>query len=272
LGFSATLLEELMGMLDRPNGIFLVTGPTGSGKSTTLYAALERLNKADRKIITVEDPVEYKIDGLNQIQVKPDIGLDFARSLRSILRHDPDIIMVGEIRDAETARIAIQAALTGHVVLSTLHTNDAASAITRLLDMGIEDYLITSTVSGILAQRLVRTLCRDCRAPINTPDVLQKAVEIRKAKGEPFQLYGTKGCPACRGTGYRGRIIIAELLPLRVSLRQKITAGADAGALRSVAIRDGMQTLYENGLARVLDGITSYEEVLRVAQDMRDEK
>ncbi len=268
LGFSEELLRSLTRILNRPNGILLVTGPTGSGKSTTLYAALGRLNRADRKIITVEDPVEYKIDRLNQIQVKPEIGLDFARSLRSILRHDPDIIMVGEIRDAETARIATQAALTGHVVLSTLHTNDAASAVTRLLDMGIEDYLITSTVSGILAQRLVRTLCRDCRTPIESPDNLRELIAARKARGEPGQLYGAVGCPNCRGTGYRGRTVIAELMLLDGPLRQQVLTHADAAKLRAVAIGAGMQTLYENGLACACSGITSYDEVLRVAQDM----
>ena len=268
LGFSDNLLTSLKQILDRPNGILLVTGPTGSGKSTTLYAALTRLNRADRKIITVEDPVEYKIDGLNQIQVKPEIGLDFARSLRSILRHDPDIIMVGEIRDAETARIATQSALTGHVVLSTLHTNDAASAVTRLLDMGIEDYLITSTVSGVLAQRLVRTLCRTCREPIEPPDVLRAVIAARKQRGEMGQMYRAVGCPDCRGTGYRGRTVIAELMIFDGPLRQKVLSHADAAQLRAAAIEGGMQTLYDNGLGRVFAGITSYDEVLRVAQDV----
>lgn len=271
LGFSQGMLSALIEILDRPNGILLVTGPTGSGKSTTLYAALERLNRTDRKIITVEDPVEYKIDRLNQIQVKPEIGLDFARSLRSILRHDPDIIMVGEIRDAETARIAIQAALTGHVVLSTLHTNDAASAVTRLLDMGIENYLITSTVSGVLAQRLVRMLCHNCRVPVDPPDALRETIAARRAQGKAFQLYGAKGCPECRGTGYRGRTVIAELLRFNGVLRQKILARADATQLRAEAVRDGMQILFENGLASAFAGITSYDEVLRVAQDVGGE-
>jgi general secretion pathway protein E len=262
LGFSRNILTKLTSVLDRPNGILLVTGPTGSGKSTTLYAALERLNRPDRKIITVEDPVEYKIDGLNQIQVKPEIGLDFARSLRSILRHDPDIIMVGEIRDAETARIAIQAALTGHVVLSTLHTNDAATAVTRLLDMGIEDYLVTSTISGVLAQRLVRVLCPECRELAAPTDAFRRA-----AQGA-HEHYRAVGCSACRGTGYRGRTVIAEFMELNATLRQKILARTDASQLRSEAIARGMQTLFENGIDAVTSGRTSYDEVLRVAQDM----
>lgn len=263
LGFSERLMGRLAMILDRPNGILLVTGPTGSGKSTTLYAALERLNRSDRKIITVEDPVEFKIDGLNQIQVKPEIGLDFARSLRSILRHDPDIIMVGEIRDAETARIATQAALTGHLVLSTLHTNDASAAITRLLDMGIEDYLITSTVSGVLAQRLVRTLCKECRVPTDMPEVL-----LRKGGSQEVQVYTPQGCHACRGTGYNGRTVISEFMEMTHALRQRILAHTDAANLRAVAIADGMETLFESGIGAVFAGITSYDEVLRVAQDM----
>lgn len=268
LGFSDQMLAALNQILDRPNGILLVTGPTGSGKSTTLYAALTRLNRMDRKIITVEDPVEYKIDGLNQIQVKPEIGLDFARSLRSILRHDPDIIMVGEIRDSETARIATQAALTGHLVLSTLHTNDAASAITRLLDMGIEKFLIASTVSGVLAQRLVRTLCRECREPTESPPILREQIAARAARGEAHQLYKAVGCPNCRGTGYRGRTVIAEFMALDGALRRQVLVSADAVQLRTTAVSEGMQTLYENGLICAMRGVTSYDEVVRMAQDM----
>ena len=268
LGFSGHMLAALTQILDRPNGILLVTGPTGSGKSTTLYAALARLNRTDRKIITVEDPVEYKIDGLNQIQVKPEIGLDFARSLRSILRHDPDIIMVGEIRDSETARIATQAALTGHLVLSTLHTNDAASAITRLQDMGVEKFLIASTVSGVLAQRLVRTLCRECCTPVDPPPLLRERVAERAARGEAHQLYKAVGCSNCRGTGYRGRTVIAEFMALDGPLRRQVLVRADAVELRTTAVHDGMQTLYENGLACAMAGITSYDEVVRMAQDM----
>jgi len=267
LGFGGALLASLTDMLARPNGILLVTGPTGSGKSTTLYAALDRLNSESRKIVTVEDPVEYKIDGLNQIQVKPEIGLDFARALRSILRHDPDVIMVGEIRDAETARIATQAALTGHLVLSTLHTNDAASAVTRLLDMGIEDYLVTSTVAGVVAQRLVRTLCPTCKTQSEVPDFLQAASKQRHMEGKPVELFGSNGCSSCRGTGYRGRTIIAEMLAMDRCVRQAVLAKAEATQIRATAIESGMRTLFESGLDAVFAGLTTYDEVLRVAQD-----
>lgn len=272
LGFDDRLRAALTRILERPNGIVLVTGPTGSGKSTTLYAALDQLNTARRKIVTVEDPVEYKIDGLNQIQVKPEIGLDFARTLRSILRHDPDVIMVGEIRDAETARIATQAALTGHLVLSTLHTNDAASAVTRLLDMGIDDYLVTSTVAAVVAQRLVRTLCAACRKPAAVPDMLEAAAAARREQGATHEFFEAAGCPACRGTGYRGRTIVAEMMVMDGRVRQAILARAEATQIRENALRSGMQSLYESGLDAVFSGVTSYEEVLRVAQDVSGER
>ncbi len=270
LGFDDALLGCLAKALQRPNGIVLVTGPTGSGKSTTLYAALNRLNTTGRKIITVEDPVEYKLDGLNQIQVKPGIGLDFARALRSILRHDPDVIMVGEIRDAETARIAIQAALTGHLVLSTLHTNDAASAVVRLHDMGIEDYLLTSTITGVIAQRLVRSLCVACRRPAEIPGFLEARAAGRRAQGLAVSYFETGGCELCRGTGYIGRTVVAEFLEMDSAVRSNVLAGVEAAALRNAAIRSGMPTLYESGLDAVFVGITSHDEVLRVAQDLHD--
>jgi len=263
LGFEADKLEQLNRIFARPSGIILVTGPTGSGKSTTLYAGLSRLNNAERKIVTIEDPVEYKIDGLNQFQVKPDIGLDFARALRSILRHDPDVIMVGEIRDGETARIAMQSALTGHLVLSTLHTNDAASAITRLLDMGVEDYLVASTVTGILAQRLVRVLCKSCRQPVDVPLAIASADRTAGT-----QAYQAVGCADCGGTGYRGRTVISELLAFNDELRQAILRHEDAVRLRTIAVRAGMEPLYDNGVRHVLDGTTTYDEVMRVAQDV----
>jgi general secretion pathway protein E len=262
LGFGDLIHSRLTKLLERPNGLILVTGPTGSGKSTTLYAALDRLNDTKRKIITVEDPVEFKIEGLNQIQVKPEIGLDFARALRSMLRHDPDVIMVGEIRDAETARIATQAALTGHLVLSTLHTNDAASAVARLLDMGVEDYLIASTLTGVVAQRLVRMLCKSCRKPVEVPEALQTD------RGGGKQVYEAGGCPACRGTGYRGRSVIAEMLTIEGPVRRSIFGRPDAAVIKAEAVASGMQPLYENGIENVLNGVTSFEEVLRVAHDL----
>jgi general secretion pathway protein E len=265
LGFGPHLIASLKRILDRPHGILLVTGPTGSGKSTTLYAALNRLNAAERKIVTVEDPIEYKIDGLNQVQVKPDIGLDFARSLRSILRHDPDVVMVGEIRDGETARIAMQAALTGHLVLSTLHTNDAASAAPRLLDMGIEPYLVASTVNAVLAQRLVRALCADCRRPCAPNAELARAAKRLSIDGSGM-VYDPQGCPSCRGTGYRGRVAIAELLAMSQAVRQGVVEHSDAARLRALAAGEGMETLYENGLRAVFAGVTSHADVLRVAQ------
>jgi general secretion pathway protein E len=266
LGFDARTLEQLRTIFARPSGMVLVTGPTGSGKSTTLYAGLSRLNTAERKIITIEDPVEYKIEGLNQFQVKPDIGLDFARVLRAILRHDPDIVMVGEIRDGETARIAMQAALTGHLVLSTLHTNDAASAVTRLLDMGVEDYLVASTVTGVLAQRLVRTLCESCKQPA---DALPSPALSSTTPSLPSQtVFRAVGCPSCGGTGYRGRSVISELLVLNEPLRRAILKHEDAGHLRAIAIESGMEPLYDNGLKRVGEGRTTFEEVARVAQDL----
>lgn len=267
LGFDAVAQEKLAALLARPNGIILVTGPTGSGKTTTLYAALSRLNTTERKVLSVEDPVEYKINGVNQIQVKPDIGLTFANVLRSVLRHDPDVILVGEIRDAETARIAVQAALTGHLVLSTVHTNSAAAAVTRLLDMNIEDYLLTSTIAGIVSQRLVRTLCAECKQP----EALRPewAQEIARAGlvASTAQIYTAGGCPACNGTGYRGRSVIFELLVPDENLRRLVLEKAGASQLHAAAVAQGMETLRRCGLRRVLDGTTSIEEISRVAQE-----
>ena len=252
LGFDATMQAKLNALLDRPNGIVLVTGPTGSGKTTTLYAALQRLNTPTRKILSVEDPVEYKIAGVNQVQVKPDIGLTFAHVLRSFLRHDPDVILVGEIRDPETARIAVQASLTGHLVLSTVHTNSAAAAITRLIDMHVEDYLLSSTVIGILAQRLVRVLCRSCKTPIDIAPEWQReadALGIREPK-----LFAAKGCAACHGTGYRGRTVIAELLTPDDAVRRMIVDRAAAAHIHAGAVSHGMESLRRNGLRRALEG------------------
>ncbi|MFZ5465917.1 MAG: type II secretion system ATPase GspE [Pseudomonadota bacterium] len=268
LGFSDRTLADFSACLEQPYGILLVTGPTGSGKTTTLYAALKVLNEPTRKILTVEDPVEYQIPGVNQIQVKPQIGLSFANALRSIVRQDPDVIMIGEMRDLETAEIAVQSALTGHLVLSTLHTNDAPSSITRLLDMGVAGYLVTSVVNGVLAQRLVRRLCPECREAYRPLSELVRRTRLDKVAGrEDVILYRPVGCGACLGTGYHGRIAIMEMLVMTDPLRRLVLEQADARKLAAEAIGEGMTTLYEDGLAKALAGVTSIEEVLRVSQD-----
>ncbi|MFP5506410.1 MAG: type II secretion system ATPase GspE [Gammaproteobacteria bacterium] len=268
LGFDAPTLKRFLDALTQPHGIVLVTGPTGSGKTTTLYTALQLLNKPDVKILTVEDPVEYQMEGINQIQVKPQIGLTFANALRSIVRQDPDVIMIGEIRDLETAQIAVQSALTGHLVISTLHTNDAPSTVNRLLDMGVEDYLLTSTVNGILAQRLVRSLCKVCREAYEPlPEVVQEFDLRRYAGDSAITLYRPVGCEACGGTGYSGRLGIMEMLPVTDAIRGLIMRHAVSGDLRRQAIADGMQTLYEDGLRKVVAGIVTLDEVLRVTRE-----
>jgi general secretion pathway protein E len=267
LGFGPEDQAMFEGLIRKPHGIILVTGPTGSGKTTTLYSALQTINSVERKIITVEDPVEYQLHGINQIQVKPSIGLTFASGLRHILRQDPDVILVGEIRDRETAEIAIHAALTGHLVLSTLHTNDAASAITRLLEMGIEQYLITSTLSAVLAQRLVRKICRQCCAPVPAT-VLPRpaAVETAAALASETGFYG-RGCPDCREQGFRGRVGIYELLVMRDELRAVMQQHSEANALRERAIACGMRTLWQDGWEKVVTGVTTRDELLRVTQE-----
>ncbi len=258
LGFDGPRLAAFQDLLARPHGILLVTGPTGSGKTTTLYTALSQLNTAERKIITVEDPVEYQLEGINQIQVKPAIGLDFAGALRAIVRQDPDVIMIGEIRDLETCRIAVQSSLTGHLVLSTLHTNSAAASITRLLDMGVESYLIASTVSGILAQRLVRRLDPATRVAFQAPAELIKEHGLdRLTEQRPILLY--------RGD-YHGRSALTELLVMNDELRGLLMGHADAASLEHAARRSGLRTLYEDGLRQALAGVTSLEEVLRVTR------
>lgn len=268
MGFSEDTLVKYRELLARPHGVLLVTGPTGSGKTTTLYASLASLDCDALKIITVEDPVEYQLQGVNQIQVQSQIDLSFARSLRAILRQDPDIIMIGEMRDAETAQIGVQSALTGHLVLSTLHTNTAASAITRLEDMGVERYLITSSVNGVLAQRLVRTLCNQCKEPVELDRADIERLGLGPfIDGERCTIYQHKGCEACMHTGYAGRTGIHELFPLDEQMHRVIMQGADATVLHATARRQGMVTLYEDGLRRVAQGITSVEEVLRVTQD-----
>ncbi|MBK9168519.1 MAG: type II secretion system ATPase GspE [Bryobacterales bacterium] len=258
LGFDDHMLSRMEHYTSLPHGIFLVTGPTGSGKSTTLYSALKRINIPDKKIITIEDPVEYQMDGINQIHVNPQIGLTFAAGLRHIVRQDPDVIMVGEIRDRETADIAIRSALTGHMVYSTLHTNDAPSAVTRLADMGVENYLLTSSLVSVLAQRLVRLICPHCKTPggtVVTPD------------GETIGTWRGAGCEACAGTGYTSRVGIFELMELNDEIRRLIMADADASQITAAARRNGMRTLREDGWDKVRRGMTTPDEVLRVTQE-----
>ena len=258
LGFDRHMLSRMEHYTSLPHGIFMVTGPTGSGKSTTLYSALKRINQSDKKIITIEDPVEYQMDGINQIHVNPQIGLTFAAGLRHIVRQDPDVIMVGEIRDRETADIAIRAALTGHFVYSTLHTNDAPSAITRLTDMGVENYLITSSVVGVLAQRLVRVICKDCKAPAGTATT---------PEGEIIEVFRGAGCDGCFGTGFHGRVGIFELMELNEDLRASIMRNEDSGKITAIARRQGMRNLREDGWMKIARGVTTTEEVIRVTQE-----
>jgi general secretion pathway protein E len=269
IGFASDMFDTYSRLIRRSHGIILVTGPTGSGKTTTLYATLQRINAPAVNIITVEDPIEYQLNGIGQIQVNPKIDLTFANGLRSILRQDPDIIMVGEIRDRETAEIAIQASLTGHLVFSTLHTNDAASAVTRLLDMGIEPFLISSSVLAMMAQRLVRLLCRVCREPMQpTAEALHDlglTADAYERQGE--QMYRANGCDACHGTGYRGRTGIYELLVLDDTVRDLVMQHANASMIKNAALARGMRTLLQDGVRRVLQGYTTAEEVLRVTQE-----
>ena len=271
MGFSQDTLLRYQKLLARPHGVLLVTGPTGSGKTTTLYASLASMDTRDRKIITVEDPVEYQLAGVNQIQVQAQIELTFARALRAILRQDPDIIMIGEMRDGETAQIGVQSALTGHLVLSTLHTNTAAGAITRLEDMGIERYLITSSVNGVLAQRLIRRLCAHCKTPEELSDTAIAQCGIKRFL-PPGQrtVYKAQGCEHCLQSGYSGRTGIHELFLLDEDIRRVIQSGADAAALHTAARAQGMITLYEDGLRKVVAGESSLEEVLRVTQDQSE--
>ncbi|GAA0714326.1 type II secretion system ATPase GspE [Dokdonella soli] len=267
LGFTDQFLQKFINVLELPHGIMLVTGPTGSGKTTTLYTALAKLNTADVKIITVEDPVEYQIEGINQIQAKPQIGLDFSHALRSIVRQDPDIIMIGEMRDLETARIAIQSALTGHLVLSTLHTNNAAGGITRMLDMGVEDYLLTSTVNGILAQRLVRRLDRSVAQMYEPlPEVIKEFHLDALSDERPIQLY-KPGSSVTNPTGYYGRTTIMEFLVMSDAIRRQIMQHAGMGEIEQQARSEGMRTMYEDGLVKAMQGQTTIEEVLRVTQE-----
>ncbi len=272
LGFSPHTLKRFLNVLSMPHGIIVVTGPTGSGKTTTLYTALQTLNTPERKILTVEDPVEYQLEGINQIQVKAQINLTFANALRSIVRQDPDVIMIGEMRDLETAAIAVQSALTGHLVLSTLHTNDAAGGVTRLLDMGVDDYLLTSTINGILAQRLVRLLCPQCRQPAPAlPELVEELRLQRYSDSGEILLYKAVGCEQCGGTGYRGRAAIMEFLTMSDPLRRLVLKHADATVLQAQAQQEGMETLYEDGLRKAVAGVTTLEEVLRVTTQQEQE-
>ena len=264
LGLPADIRQGIERALDLPNGMVLVTGPTGSGKTTTLYTGLLKLNTVARNVVTVEDPIEYQLTGINQIQVKPQIGLNFASLLRSILRQDPDVIMIGEIRDLETVQIAVQAALTGHLVLSTIHTNSAAATMTRLRDMGLEDYLMTATLKAVLAQRLVRRLCPVCKTPDPAPSALIERFGLeRLAPAEAVTLFHPKGCSACRGTGYSGRRAIAELLVPNRAIDRLIFEGADDAAIERVAVEQGMRPIFDNGLLAVIEGDTTIEEVVR---------
>ena len=265
LGLSSEKLTTVERLIHSSHGIVLVTGPTGSGKTTTLYAALSEINSPDKNIITVEDPIEYQLPGISQIQVKPKIGLTFASGLRHIVRQDPDIIMVGEIRDVETAEIAIHASLTGHLVFSTLHTNDASGAIARLLDMGIEPYLISSSVIAIVAQRLVRLICEKCREPY-VPDE-ESLAEVGLKKSDTKTLYRGTGCPDCLNTGYRERTGIYEIVVLDDEIRDLILRRADSNTIRKKALEKGMDTLRSDGARKVLKGLTTIEEVLRVTRE-----
>src|SRR5438128_779380 len=265
LGFPADTLKRFESLIKRPHGILLVTGPTGSGKTTTLYGALDKINSPDRKIITIEDPVEYQLKGINQIQVKPKIGLTFANGLRHIVRQDPDVILVGEIRDLETVEIAIQASLTGHLVFSTLHTNDAPGAIPRLQDMGAEPYLIASVLEGVLAQRLVRRVCQACRVPDTPPLADLQALGVTASPD--LRLFRGKGCADCPGTGYRGRMGIYELFPITEDARSLMLRRASSRDIRQHAVAAGMVTLRLDGWRRACEGLTTVEEILRVTQE-----
>ncbi len=268
LGFDPLVLKPYLQAIRQPHGIVLVTGPTGSGKTTTLYASLATLNSPDRKILTIEDPIEYRLAGINQTQVKPQIGLTFAAALRSFLRQDPDVMMVGEIRDLETAETAVQSALTGHTILSTLHTNDATSTVTRLLDMGIEPFLITSTLNAVLAQRLVRRLCPHCREEYVPSEAALRAWSADLMARSLDRLYRPKGCDACDDTGFHGRLAITELLVMNDDIARLVLARAEAREIQRVAVANSMRTMFADGLAKAQAGLTTIEEVLRATREV----
>lgn len=267
LGFTQTDLTRWVELLEHPHGIILVTGPTGSGKSTTLYSSLAKLNQPDVKILTIEDPVEYNLQGIVQVQTNPKVGLTFAAGLRSFLRQDPDIIMVGEIRDRETAQIAIEAALTGHLVLSTLHTNDAVSSVTRLVDMGVEPFLLASTMIGVIAQRLLRTNCKECKAPASTPPELLKVFADHGVNESQLNMAKGAGCTVCANTGYKGRMGIYELCTVTEEIREMILRRCSNAELTVAARKAGLTSLYEDGVMKVATGVTTYEELMRVTAE-----
>ena len=266
IGLAADRLKQLEELVKSPNGIILVTGPTGSGKTTTLYAILSSINKPDINIMTIEDPVEYQIKGISQIQVNPKISLTFARGLRSIVRQDPDVILIGEIRDHETSEIAVQSALTGHLVFSTLHTNDSAGAITRLVDIGVEPFLISSSVLAVVAQRLIRVLCSDCKEKYRPDDIALKSLGIDPDRIRGKAVYKARGCPNCFNTGYKGRVAIFEIMVMNSTLKSLILKAYDANQIKDEALRMDMITLRDDGIEKVLSGMTTIEEVLRVTQ------
>jgi type IV pilus assembly protein PilB len=263
LGFRQSELEVFKQLIHKPNGIVIVTGPTGSGKTTTLYAALAQLNDIETKVITTEDPIEYDIDGIVQVQMKPDIGVTFAKCLRSILRQDPDVVMVGEIRDLETAEIAAQASLTGHIVFTTLHTNDAPSSIARLLDLGIEPFLVTATLEGIIAQRLIRKICESCKTPFKPTESQLMELGLDPADVKDKQFYYGRGCARCNNTGYRGRTGIFEVMTFNDEIRELIMNHASTNVLRTASQRAGMKPLRDAGLSAIFDGLTTIDEVVK---------
>ena len=264
IGFPPRLLEQYMTLIHQPYGMILVTGPTGSGKTSTLYTSLAKINAPENKIITLEDPVEYYLSGVNQIQVNRKIGMTFAGGLRAIVRQDPDIILVGEIRDRETAEIAIQSALTGHLLFSTLHTNDAVGAISRLLDMGVEGFLLSSTLLGVLAQRLVRVICENCKAPVAPDEKHLSAMGLSEEDIEGVTFYNGKGCESCRHTGFSGRTALFEYLAVDADIRNEISKKSDSEKIKTIALEKGLKTLRQNGWEKVKDGVTTLSEVLRV--------
>jgi len=269
IGFDPVALGQFHGLLTRPHGIIMLTGPTGSGKTTTLYACLSRINDSERKIITIEDPVEYQIEGICQMQAKPDIGFSFASGLRSMLRHDPDVMLVGEIRDFETAELAIRCALTGHLVFSTLHTNDAPGAMPRLLDIGIESYLLASSVEAVIAQRLVRLVCNNCAQPDNPKREVLADLPMSQVEFEQAEFRRGAGCEVCRGSGYYGRTAIYEMMVMNDEIRGLVMERAPGSAIKRAAIRNGMTTLRISGAAKAREGLTTVDEILRVTQEDR---